>query len=779
MKPQNSQKDLEKTLSAAGNSLIVAAVKRYMAMIESGNAPTPDQFCLEYPDLAEELRPCLAGLVLIEQGFGKGRPSDPIAIPSMPVSYLEMPAALGDFRIVREIGRGGMGIVYEAQQLSLGRRVALKVLSFASGLDPVRLQRFRNEAQAAAQLHHSHIVPVYAVGADRGVHYFAMQFIDGRSLAQVVESLRQTKTSPGMKERGVADDGSNASTRDAFELDATKSMNSRSGRDRHYRSVAKMMIQAASGLAHAHLYGVVHRDIKPANLMLDPVGNIWITDFGLAQIQTDSNLTRSGDLLGTLRYMSPEQSSGGRTPMDHRTDIYSLGITLYEMLTLQPAITGTGYQEIVNQIAEEDPPSPRSIDPNIPLELEIITRKAIAKNPVDRYETASMMAEDLQRWLDDKPILAKPPTWYQRIAKWRRRHSSLVAVATVFAAFACLGLLVTTVVVIREQLKTASALTKEKQQRAAAEISFQQARRAVDTFSELGETELANRPDLKSLRREFLEASLEFYQDFIELRGDDPTLQDELSASKQRVEKMVVALTRLDRLEPLRLLSYASIRKELALSPEDSNAIEQFLDKAELSPGEIPVDDAQSSSAADLLAQFEIMSEKLNELQWKRLREIHRQVRLPFTFKSIEIAHALGLSQAQRREIGLIIEQERPDRMANNAGKGDKPLPDRNRFPMEPPPEEDRFKESFNSGRGPKGPPRDDHGPPRGERGRPGDGRGPLDGGPGSRRGRNFDQTLFASQTAKTVERICLILTPQQQLQWQELIGKPFEFEDF
>ena len=748
MTTQKHHDDLDKTLSAAGNSPIVAAVKRYMAMIEGGNAPQPEQFCLDYPNFAHELLPCLAGLVLIEQGFGKGRPSDPVSIPSGSVFDSEMPTALGDFRIVREIGRGGMGIVYEAQQLSLGRRVALKVLSFASGLDPVRLQRFRNEAQSAAQLHHSHIVPVYAVGADRGVHYFAMQFIDGRSLAQVVESLRQTKTSTGTKERAVTDDGLNASTRDSFELDVTKSMNSRPGRDRHYRNVAKMMVQAAAGLAHAHLYGVIHRDIKPANLMLDPVGNIWITDFGLAQIQTDSNLTRSGDMLGTLRYMSPEQSSGGRTPMDHRTDIYSLGVTLYEMLMLQPAITGTGYQEIVKQIAEEDPPSPRSIDPNIPLELEIITRKAIAKNPVDRYESASMMAEDLQRWLDDKPILAKPPTWYQRIAKWRRRHSSLVAVATVFAVLACLGLLVTTVIVIREQLKTASALSKEKQQRAVAEISFQQARRAVDTFSELGETELANRPDLKSLRREFLEASLEFYQDFIELRGDDPTLQDELTASKQRVEKMVVALTRLDRLEPLKLLSYASIRKELVLSSEDSAAINQFLDKSELSPGEFPQDNAQSSMAADLLAQFESMSKNLNESQWKRLREIHRQLRLPFTFKSIEIAQSLTLSQAQRREIGLIIEQERPDRMAN-------------------------------SGRGPKGPPRDDRGPPRGERGRAGDGRGPPDGGPGSRRGRNFDQTLFSSQTAKTVERILLLFTPQQQLQWQELIGKSFEFEDF
>ncbi len=779
MNTQNSHRDLDKTLSAAGSATIVAAVKRYMAMIEIGQAPTLDQFCLEYPDLAEELRPCLAGLVLIEQGFGKGRPSDSASIHKEPGSDFEMPTALGDFRIVREIGRGGMGIVYEAQQLSLGRRVALKVLSFASGLDPVRLQRFRNEAQSAAQLHHTHIVPVYAVGSDRGVHYFAMQFIDGHSLAQVVESIRQTKKSIATKESSTHVEGANASTQDSFELDATMSMDSRSSRNRYYRSVAKIVVQAAEGLAHAHLYGVVHRDIKPANLMLDPVGNIWITDFGLAQIQSDSNLTRSGDMLGTLRYMSPEQSSGGKTPMDHRTDIYSLGVTLYEMLTLQPAITGTGYQEIIKQIAEEDPPSPRSIDPNLPLELEIITQKAIAKYPVDRYETASLMAEDLQRWLEDKPILAKPPTLFQRFAKWRRRHSSLVAVATVFSALACLGLLVTTVVVIREQIKTASALTKEKQQRAVAEISFQQARRAVDTFSELSETELANRPDLKSLRREFLEASLNFYQDFIELRGDDPMLQDELSASKQRVEKMVVALTRLDRLEPLKLLSYASIRKELALSPEDSNVIEQLLDKAEHSSGEIPVDDAQSSLATNLLAQFEIMSEKLNELQWKRLREIHRQLRLPFTFKSIETAQALSLSQAQRQEIGLIIEQERPDRMANNAVKGDKPIPDRNRFPMEPPPEEDRYQESLKSGRGPKGPPRDDLGPPRGERGRGGDGRRPPDGGPGSRRGRNFDQTLFASQTAKTVKRIILILTPQQQLQWQELIGKPFEFEDF
>ena len=758
----------DETLSTSGNSPLVAAVKKYMALIESGTAPTPDQFCLEHKNIADELMPCLAGLVLVEQGFGKGQKSKLVTPNSTePCSEPEIPAALGDFRIVREIGRGGMGIVYEAHELSLGRRVALKVLSFASGLDPVRLQRFRNEAQSAAQLHHTHIVPVYAVGADRGVHYYAMQLIEGRSLAQVIAALRQARDSASAKEPSQALDVSNSPSRDTNEVDVTNPMSGRSGRNQHYRKVAKMTVQAAVGLAHAHLYGVIHRDIKPANLMLDPVGNIWITDFGLAQIQTDSNLTRSGDMLGTLRYMSPEQASGGKVPMDHRSDIYSLGITLYELLTLQPAISGMGYQEIVNQIAEHDPVSPRSIDPSIPLELEIIMRKAIAKSPIERYETASLLADDLQRWLDDKPILAKPPTALQRLAKWRRRHSSLVTAAAVFGAITMIGLMLTTIIVFREQLKTSSALANEKQQREVAEVSFQQARRAVDTFSELSETELANRPDLKSLRREFLEASLDFYQDFIEFRGDDPSLQDELSASKQRVEKMVETLTRLDRLEPLQLLVYSSIRKELNISSELHKAIQEFLKGADLSVEEAQFDDSQSVQAANLLAQFEDMSQKLTEPQWDRLRQIHRQLRLPFTFKSVEIAQALGLTQSQKREIVLIIEQERPDRITNRQGRGEMEGPGYSRssggssrpnFQLEPPPHSEPFRDGFRKERGPKGP----HPGERGPRG-----------------GRGFEQTLFLSQTAKTVDRIIAILTLKQRSTWQELIGVPFDFQGF
>ncbi len=736
--------------SAMSNSPVVAAVKRYMAMLEQGVAPTLDQYCLEFPEIEEELRPCLAGLVLVEQGFGRGLRQD-IGTPNPfgPNGGSETPTALGDFKILRELGRGGMGIVYEAQQLSLGRRVALKVLSFASGLDPIRLQRFRNEAQAAAQLHHTHIVPVYAVGVDRGVHFYAMQLIDGRSLAQVIETLRQSKKSESGSGANTTESKLNSSTRNTFSGSETKSAASRSSRMAHHRNVAKMVIQAASGLAHAHMYGVVHRDIKPANLMLDPLGNIWIADFGLAQVQSDFNLTRSGDMLGTLRYMSPEQSSGGTIPVDHRTDIYSLGITLYELLTLQPAITGNGYKEIANQISEQEPRNPTAIDPTVPHELEIIMRKAIAKNPLERYETATLMAEDLQRWLDDKPILAKTPTWLQRFAKWRRRHASLVAATAVFSSLAGICLLITTVVILREQFATSQALAKERQQRIAAEVSFQQARRAVDTFNNLGEIELANRPDLKSLRREFLEASLNFYQDFIELRGDEPTLRNELSATKQRVEKMVDTLTRLDRMEPLRWLSYASVQKEIGLKESDSKIILEFIERTESA--------SNDPQAAEQLEQSENISKMLNDIQWKRLREINRQIRLPFSFKSVETAQVLELTQSQRREIVLIIEQERPDKIANQGDKKEwkepgSPPRDGERgppgFQPELPPEEDRFRGT------PKGP--SPH-----------------------RRGPRLGQTLFSSQTAKTVERIIAILTPKQHEVWKELVGKPFEFPDF
>ena len=210
--------------------------------------------------------------------------------------------SFGDFEIEEEIGRGGMGIVYRARQLSLKRTVALKVLPLAATLDPRRLQRFHNEAQAAASLHHTNIVPVYFVGSERGVHFYAMQLIDGQTLAAVIHDQRRSESKEPVQEPGAEP---TACTTPAAAFSTAKP-----GRDAAYfRKVAELGVQAAEALDHAHQMGVVHRDIKPANLMLDGRGTLWVTDFGLAQLQTDAGLTLTGDLVGTLRYMSPEQAA--------------------------------------------------------------------------------------------------------------------------------------------------------------------------------------------------------------------------------------------------------------------------------------------------------------------------------------------------------------------------------------------------------------------------------------------------------------------------------------
>src|SRR5207247_1650170 len=341
---------------------------------------------------------------------------------------------LGDYRILREVGRGGMGIVYEAEQISLGQRVALKVLPFAAALDPKQLQRFKNEAQAAAHLHHQHIVPVYGVGCERGVHYYAMQYIEGRTLAATIRELRQLA---GLATAQPVDSAPPANT--PAPTAATQPVaalgTERSTKDPAYlRAVAQLGVQAAEALEYAHSQGIIHRDIKPANLLVDAQSNLWIADFGLALCQGDAGLTLTGDVVGTLRYMSPEQAQGKRFLVDQRTDIYSLGATLYEMLTLEPAFSGSDRQEVLRQIAFDDPKPPRRMNKAIPAELETIVLKAMEKNPADRYATAQELADDLERFLKDEPIRAKRPTLWQRAGKWARRHRPVVASAIVATA---------------------------------------------------------------------------------------------------------------------------------------------------------------------------------------------------------------------------------------------------------------------------------------------------------------------------------------------------------
>ena len=445
--------------SPADDVRLTQAMTEYLEALEAGHRPDRDALLARHPEFAEELAASLDGIDFIQHvapqlhqrmGEGDGR-----------TSRIRSKVNLGDYQIVREIGRGGMGVVYEATQLSLGRRVALKVLPFAAVMDHKQLQRFKNEAQAAAQLHHQNIVPVYAVGNERGVHYYAMQYVEGQTVAEVITQLRQIsgldegigesgtgsldvfeqlasgrfaplKPVAGVDEPGVSHthDGSAGSKSAVSAADTSPvgaiSTEGSTKSPAFFRTVANLGIQSAEALEHAHDQGVIHRDIKPSNLLFDAQGKVWITDFGLARVEADAGLTMSGDLLGTVRYMSPEQSLAKRIVVDHRTDIYSLGATLYELLTLEPVFSGRDRQELLRQIAFEDPRPPRRLNKSIPAELETIVLKAMAKNPADRFATAQELADDLKRFLEDKPIKAKRPSLVQRATKWSRRHKPLV-----------------------------------------------------------------------------------------------------------------------------------------------------------------------------------------------------------------------------------------------------------------------------------------------------------------------------------------------------------------
>jgi len=409
---------------------VAELIEDLVTRLQAGEAVDVAAVIAAHPQHADQLRRLLPAVEALAQ-LGRSASAEDAAPPPVRTDGEQATGTLGDFRLIRQVGRGGMGIVYEAEQVSLGRRVALKVLPFAATMDPRHLQRFHNEARAAAGLHHTNIVPVYAVGEERAVHFYAMQFIEGQTLAAIIADLRRRAGSAPLPEAQSTTPAVPAAPAAETAARAAASTE-RSPRDAAYfRQVAEWGIQAAEALDHAHTLGIIHRDVKPANLMVDAAGRLWVTDFGLAQVQSDTRLTMTGDLVGTLRYMSPEQALAKRVVVDHRTDVYSLGATLYELLALQPAFEGSDRQELLRQIAFEEPRRLRRINKAIPAELETIVHKALEKNPQDRYATARELADDLERFVKDEPIRAKRPGLLARGRKWARRHRPIVWAAAV------------------------------------------------------------------------------------------------------------------------------------------------------------------------------------------------------------------------------------------------------------------------------------------------------------------------------------------------------------
>jgi len=348
---------------------------------------------------------------------------------------------LGDFELLRELGRGGMGIVFEARQLSLKRRVALKVLPPALGMTAQAKQRFEREAQAAAKLHHTHIVPVHAIGEHDGHHFYAMELIDGQSLDHVLRDMVDEGSNPLMDAtvtQTVTElRPQRAATSSQDQVTTSLSDTSAGGRE-WFDTVAKLTADVADALHYAHGRGVIHRDVKPGNLMLSREGQLSITDFGLARLLEEPGMTVSGSFLGTPAYMAPEQIAAGRIQVDHRADIYSLGAVLYELLTMQRPFGGQSREQVLAAVMTKDPRPPRRFNGKIPVDLETICLKALEKDVDRRYATAGGLAQDLRQYLQGGLIAARRAGLWRRAAKSIRRHP---VAATVAVAAIVVGLL--------------------------------------------------------------------------------------------------------------------------------------------------------------------------------------------------------------------------------------------------------------------------------------------------------------------------------------------------
>jgi serine/threonine protein kinase len=525
-------------LSVDRDDRLAEVLDAYLAAHEGGTPPDVDEFLARYPDLAGELRECVASLAFIRRAGNLSVAGD------TPPEGEAVGGVLGDFRILGEVGKGGMGVVYEAEQISLRRRVALKVLPFAATMDPRHLQRFHNEARAAACLHHANIVPVYFVGCERSVHFYAMQFIEGKSLAELIATRRDDSASvvasaPRSRSltertRAIASETTQAVARDAAQ----------------YRRVAEWGIQAAEALEHAHSLGIVHRDIKPANLMIDGAGKLWVTDFGLARTATDAGLTMTGDVLGTLRYMSPEQALAKHGLVDHRSDIYSLGATMYELLTLRPVVDGKDREEILGKIAFDEPPSPRSLDRAIPTDLETIVLKAIAKDPAERYATAQELAEDLRFLLQDKPIQALRPSFVKRVRKYLRRHQAAAWSAGAGLAIAVVILSVSSLLLWQEKERVKLAIAEKEtqsriaseqavsaeKQRLRAEANFGKALNGMTTLLEnLDEKEWPQLVSVDQIHQSLRNKIEGFFEGFVAENKDEPLVRLEIGWAYQHL----------------------------------------------------------------------------------------------------------------------------------------------------------------------------------------------------------------------------------------------------
>lgn len=377
----------------------------YVEAAERGEAPDRERLLAAYPEFAAELTEFFAGhdrmediaaplrsVTAVMRAVGAGPDSPPLTLgETSGVPGEPEVRRFGDYEMLEEIARGGMGVVYKARQVSLNRVVALKLVLAGEFAAPAELRRFRAEAEAAAELEHPHIVPIYEVGECEGQHYFSMKYIENGSLADHLPRLIKDP-----------------------------------------RACARLLATVARAVHHAHQHRILHRDLKPANILLGAKDEPYVTDFGLARrAGVEDGLTQTGSILGTPSYMAPEQASGEAGRLSTAADVYSLGAVLYELLSGRPPFRGGSPLETLRQVAEREPERPRAVSIDVDRDLETVCLKCLEKDPARRYGSAEALAEDLERWLAGEPILARRAHVGERLAKWARRRPAIAALAAV------------------------------------------------------------------------------------------------------------------------------------------------------------------------------------------------------------------------------------------------------------------------------------------------------------------------------------------------------------
>ena len=579
-------------ISESRSALVLELAEEFLERYRRGERPGLREYLDRHPELDGEIREVFPAMAMMENIAIRDDPlegerTDPHT-PSRPDS--RVPAQIGDFRIIREIGHGGMGAVYEAEQVSLGRHVALKLLLPQVVRDARQRRRFEREARAAARLHHTNIVPVFGVGQHDGSAFYVMQYIPGLGLDAVIDELRRwmpgrslpqgtglaghvaeddprgevsavdiarsmltgrfDPAMPGGSPGDAPVESTLAATVSGDRADAIEgriaapagdggpesrpadvsahssssvvlpgSTDGHSGHGRamtYWQSVARVGAQVASALEYAHSQGILHRDIKPSNLLLDTRGTVWVADFGLAKADDHQDLTHTGDILGTLRYMPPEAFEGRS---DARSDVYSLGLTLYELIAFRPAFGEKDRGRLISQVTTQDPLRLGKLKPGVPRDLETIVHKAIDREPTQRYGSAGELAADLSRFLDDQPILARRITLAERLGRWSRRHKAVAALLATLATVLTVGFAIMALLWYRAEHSAAVARSNELTARdlASREVKARERAEAQERIAEEKAESIAREDYINRVNRAYRE-----------VQDDNVALADEL-----------------------------------------------------------------------------------------------------------------------------------------------------------------------------------------------------------------------------------------------------------